>query len=180
MTDMADYLGTEIWNKYLFDDAVRIGENAFVNNYIPVSAISKLMVDGISLKEALARAKKEVSPLPHVRRGIAGHRALAFGLPLIDKSQLLAMVRSGKRFAVREVTILDPLDRMSGRIDELRFTGALINGKHECHIVEDKFPVKPLQTMPKLYRVQLELYTHLVRHSCDLQSTVTRCILALH
>ncbi len=177
---MTNDSGAEQWDRYLFDDVARIGENAFVKNYVPVSAISRSMANGISLGEALACAEKEVPPLSHVRRGIAGHRALAFGLPLIDKSQLLAMVRSGKRFAVREVTILDPLDRISGRIDELRFTGALVNGKHECHVVEDKFPVKPLQSVPKLYRVQLELYTHLIRHSCDLQGTVTRCILALH
>ncbi len=71
MTDMADCLGTGQWDRYLFDDAVRIGENAFVKDYILVSAISKLMVDGINLKEALARAEKEVPP--HVRRGAAGH-----------------------------------------------------------------------------------------------------------
>ena len=146
----------------------------------PISALSKSMVNGISLKEALARAEKEVPPLPHVRRGIVRHKALAFGLPLIDKSKLLAMVRSGKRFSVREVTIFDPLNRISGRIDELRFTSAMVDGKHECHIVEDKFPIKPFQSAPKLYRMQLDPYTCLVHQACELQSTVTRRILALH
>ncbi len=128
--------------------------------------------------EAMEGKQKVTKPM---QVGKAMHKKLEEGLPKISPEQIVAQIKEGKKFGVREFSLTYKKLKLIGRIDQLNLLGKVVNGKNQGVVIDDKYPKSVYRGMPLYYKLQLAAYAAAVGNSeilgpiCDIVGVSLVC-----
>ena len=134
----------------------------FHRSLLPISSVSLLGSCETRFMEAMEGKQKVTKPM---QVGKAMHKKLEEGLPKVSPEQIVAQIKEGKKFGVREFSLTDNKLKLIGRIDQLNLLGKVENGKNQGVVIDDKYPKSEYRGMPLYYKLQLAAYAAAVGNS---------------
>ena len=134
----------------------------FHRSLLPISSVSLLGSCETRFMEAM-EGRQKVTKLMKI--GKAMHKKLEEGLPKVSPEQVVAQIKQGMKFGVREFSLTDKKLKLIGRIDQLNLLGKVENGKNQGIIIDDKYPKTEYQGIPLYYKLQLAAYATAVDNS---------------
>lgn len=134
----------------------------FHRSLLPISSVSLLGSCETRFMEAMEGKQKVTKPM---QIGKTMHRKLEERLPKVSTEEIVAQIKEGRRFGVREFSLTDRKLKLIGRIDQLNLLGRVVNGRNQGIIIDDKYPKSAYRGMPLYYKLQLAAYAAAVGNS---------------
>ncbi len=134
----------------------------FKRTLLSISSVSLLGSCETRFMEAMEGKQKVTKPM---KIGKAMHKKLEEGLPKVSTEQIVAQIKQGMKFGVREFSLTDKKLKLIGRIDQLNLLGKVVDGRNQGIVIDDKYPKSEYSEMPLYYKLQLSAYAAAVGNS---------------